>query len=222
MTNFEAKRYVASDADIRDLATDSLKARSSLDKTRSTYLRVLIGTTQERLRAESVPAGAEQLRIAREVHRHFYGLVEETVMTKDIKKEHRAHERQRRTGFARSASSTLNSWLKVEGHDLRKLPVAEVTKAFLAKQAAPRNPHTPTEDRTMAKVAKYVEGLIASVRPFASTAENAPRAREILEEAVRALTNELRTLKPVGSVSPLTQTRIDRQRRKRVISKKAA
>lgn len=222
MSTIEAKRYVASDADIRELATDSLKARSSLDKTRSTYLRALVGTTQAEIR-DLKASTDEQLSIARRVHRRFFEIVEATVMTKDIKPKDAPHERQRRTGFARSASSTLNGWLKVSGHDIMKLKPDEVTKGMLARAAAPRNPHTPTEERVLAKVTKYVDGLLASVRPFASLGENAPRAREILEDAVKALTAELRMLKPAAtSVSSLTRTRIERQTAKRVLSKKAA
>lgn len=219
MTTIEGKRYVASDADIRQLATDSLQARSSLDKTRSTYLRVLIGSTQADVREEKASI-EDQLRIARRKHRHFFQIVLETVMTKDIKPSDRVHERQRRTGFARSASSTLNSWLKVPGHDLMKLTPETVTKSLLAKAAAPRNPHAPTEERTRMKSAKYVEGLLASVKPFAAV--DSATAREILQDVVNHLTAELRKLPPSGkSVSVLTQTRIERGS-KRALSKKAA
>lgn len=219
--NIEGKRYVASDADIRELATDSLKARSSLDKTRSTYLRALIGTTQADVRDAKAPL-EDQLRIARQVHRRFFEIVIETVMTKDIKPANRVHEQQRRTGFARSASSTLNSWLKVAGHDILNLKPAEVTKGMLAKQAAPRNPHTPTEERTRAKITRYIDGLISSVKPYAAV--DSAVAREILQDAVNALTAELKQLKPgKAGVSMLTQTRIDRAAAKRTtMGKKAA
>lgn len=219
--NIEGKRYVASDADIRELATDSLKARSSLDKTRSTYLRALIGTTQAEVR-ETKADTDEQLSIARRVHRRFFEIVEATVM-KDVKPAQATHERQRRTGFARSASSTLNSWLKVAGHDILKLKPEEVTKGMLAKQAAPRNPHTPTEERTRAKTHKYMDWLLASIKPFAAV--DGATAREILQDAVNQLTGELRKLAPgtKAGVSMLTRTRIDRAATKRGgISKKAA
>lgn len=219
MSNIEAKRYIASDADIRQLATDSLQARSSLDKTRSTYLRALIGTTQAEVRETKAPMD-EQLSIARRVHRRFFEIVKATVM-KDVKPAHRSREQQRRTGFARSASSTLNSWLKVAGHDLMKLKPEEVTKGFLAKQAAPRNPHMPTEARTRAKTHRYLEGLIASVKPYAAVDSSV--AREILQEAVNQLTGELRKLTPIAhSVSTMTSTRIARGQAKRTLSKKAA
>lgn len=219
--NIEGKRYVASDADIRELAIDSLKARSSLDKTRSTYLRALVGTTQAEVR-ETKAGMDEQLSIARRVHRRFFEIVEATVM-KDVKPAQATHERQRRTGFARSASSTLNSWLKVTGHDLMGLKPDTVTKGMLAKAAAPRNPHTPTEERTRAKTVKYVDGLLASVRPFAEI--DGPLAREILQEAVSQLQAELRKLSPGAKegVTMLTSTRIGRGRVKRAaLSKKAA
>lgn len=222
MTNFDGKKYVASDADIRQLATESLQARSTLDKTRSTYLRVLIGTAQEEIRKAAAPAGDQQLSIARQVHRRFFRVIEETVMTKDIKPADRAHERQRRTGFARSASSTVNGWLKVEGHDLLTIQAAKASKMQMAREAAPRNPHMPTEERTMAKVHRYVEGLMAAVRPFAQLDDNAGRARELLEEAVQTLTAELRKIKPAMAVSTLTQTRIERANAKRALTKKAA
>lgn len=218
--NIEAKRYVASDADIRQLAVDSLQARSSLDKTRSTYLRVLIGTTQARFK-EQKDTTYDQLSVARRVHREFFAIVEETVM-KGVK-DNQVHERQRRTGFARSASSTLNSWLKVDGHDIMKLTPATVVKAQLAKAAAPRNPHAPTEERTRAKMTRYVDGMIASVKPLAGV--DSATAREILQDAINALSGELKLLRPGASgVSMLTKTRIDRGNSKRqtTLSKKAA
>lgn len=226
--SLESKRYVASAADIRELATEMFSAVNAGRQSRATYLRALIGTTQARLKDKTAPE--DQRRMLKSVQEEFKIYVLEVVDKEiaDVPKRQQAHERNRRMNFARTAYATVRGWLRVDGHDIHSIPVAKITKNELAGQAAPRNPHKPTPERTQAKITKYVQGLLTAIRPYAI--EDSAGAREVLEEAIRMLTAEARSLKPGREPSsPMVTTMTSRRNakqaavsRQRTISKKAA
>ena len=73
--------------------------------------------------------------------------------TDPIKALNAVHERfyaevvaidKERTGFARSAKSTLLSWMRVEGHDVTKLKADSVTKVGLAAETPVRRRRKPS------------------------------------------------------------------------------
>jgi hypothetical protein len=144
--SLEARHYVATDGDIKALAKHNLEAARARQTVRATYLRALVATAQHELKQRkelraggSIPDG--QLAAVELVDDRFYRIVLETVITPDIadhprlsgfESHRRAIERNRRSGFARSAKSTLVGWLRIPGHDLRTLEAATVTKNLLA------------------------------------------------------------------------------------------
>ena len=120
--NFKAKHFVATASDIRTLVRSLFKADDKGSSLQGDYLKCLVGTTQHEIKAGEI----DPLKALNMVHDKFYAEV--VAADKD------------RTGFARSAKSTLLAWMRVEGHDVLKLKPDNVTKASLAQETPVRKP----------------------------------------------------------------------------------
>lgn len=124
--NFKAKHFVATASDIRTLVRSFNKSEDKSGALQADYLKCLVGTTQHEIKAGEV----EPLKALAMVHDKFYAEV--VAANKD------------RTGFARSAKSTLLAWMRVEGHDIAKLKPESVTKGSLAAETPVRKPRPPS------------------------------------------------------------------------------
>lgn len=124
--NFKAKHLIATPSDIRTLVRSFLKADDKSGNLQADYLKCLVGTTQHEIKAGEV----EPLKALTAVHDRFY----EEVVAAD----------KDRTGFARSAKSTLLAWMRVENHDILKLKPEAVTKGGLAAETPVRQPRPPS------------------------------------------------------------------------------
>lgn len=118
MNTIEKAGYVASESQIEELAHDVAVGKSA----DSTYLRVLVVAVQTALKAKRQRA-ATAVGVA---HDRFYAAVLRGVGADDITPK----ERRRRATFARTAASTLRSFVRAGG-DIRSLEVATVTKGSL-------------------------------------------------------------------------------------------
>ena len=168
MKSLEARDYVATTADIEALARQNLEAREAHVAVRSTYLRALVSTAQHELAKHG---HTRALHVVETVHAGFYAIILRVAITPEIRdserlaqaeRTKRSLERNRRTGFARSAKSTLMHWLKVPGHDLRSLVAAKVTKRGLAMETpkSSRRPRPALLRRQTAGAAKKLTRLV--------------------------------------------------------------
>lgn len=148
-----AKTYVASAADITKLMTERLAGESAFKRSSSTYLRALIGTTQDRLgvtvlRSPRKPAeyDAAELEVLEAVHQEFYEAVLAVAKATPIEPEETRDKPLvigSRAGFARSAYSTVRSWMVRGKHSLSGIVAAKATKAQMAKDTPKRATASP-------------------------------------------------------------------------------
>jgi len=168
--------YMASDSEVEMLAAARFTNDEATRKVDGTYFRILVANLQSKagaMRARKPTAkDIEQYRVLlAEVHAPYYAAVLRGVTTPDIadmeglskeEKRDRALERNRRSNFARSAVSTLGTFIKLGG-DVRGLKVSEVRKMDLQRWIADhpeKAPATVIEDalkRLESQAAAYLE-----------------------------------------------------------------
>src|SRR5215813_305097 len=128
------KNYVATPGEIATLARHYFSAQDTLLTGRTTYLRALVATTQERLKQTS----GEPLACLENVHERFYAAVlKEAQDATPVRLKDRPLVVNRKTNFARSSMSAVRTWVR-QGGDLAKLKPHTLTKAALAVKRAPR------------------------------------------------------------------------------------
>jgi hypothetical protein len=150
--------YALSEAQIETLASERTQSLVTTDKYDGTYLRAIVAGVQSLLgpkRGKS-PGIQAQLEALETVAAPYYAAVLRGVITSDIELDasleaaevtKRTRERTRRATFARTAKSTLVSWVS-EGGDIRALEVSVVTKTELRTAVtAARSERAPTSDR---------------------------------------------------------------------------
>lgn len=136
MTTLEARGYVATEKDIEALTHAYDAARTQAASAGGTYLRALVATVQSDLgirmreRMATGPAvdtsseeRARQLVAFEKINGAFYGVVLRGLSGDSL-------ERNRKSGFARSAGSTLRRWIR-SGHDVGRLAAVRVTRDAL-------------------------------------------------------------------------------------------
>lgn len=205
--SLESKHYIATPADIAALARAYGEALTVSVNVRGHYLRALVATTQAelgskpRLRTsgeESPSLDAEavktQLAALEAVHSRFYEIVLDNI-------DGNADERNRRSGFARSAMSTVRGYIRA-GFDITLVAAARITKAALAESVPTRRVRVASvtvlrrrADKTLAVLYKIGEQL--------SKADKA-LAVGVLEEALSKLGGMLSRL---GVGKPVTDAR---------------
>ena len=174
-----ARAYLATDAQVRELALLSWSSNDAVSSTRGTFLRVELASLQAALmgspkqRAGGKPQSFEKdavLSTLNDVHSRLYALVLDAVVTDDIKdapklrqaeKTRRAQERNRRSNFARSAKSTLLGFIRAGGN-ICSLVVPQVSKAQIAAETAKRKPQpdqAEQAERIANRMAKQIENI---------------------------------------------------------------
>jgi|GEM_PF-3016575 len=160
------------DEQIAALAKSVLTAAQDIDTGRTSYLRYLIADTQAELGAKPRKIRGKpnkldekevegQLAALNKVNARFYEIVvkaaSETIppATKD-----RAIELNRRTNFARSAASTVRSWVRA-GNDVTILAPTRVTKGELVVPA--RVPRAPSAKRLKAAAERQSKDLVKTL-----------------------------------------------------------
>ena len=181
--------YTMTEKQVEALAAQRAEGLAVTDKLDGTYLRVLVTGAQAALapKASRKAEYAAQLQAVETVGAAYYGAVLRGVVTSDIElvagleaqeSRHRKIERNRRATFARSAKSTLLSWVRAGG-DLRVLEAPAVTKGEMraAINAARSAAVSPGE-----RIAKAQAALLA-----AAAREGPDEARAYLSGAIEAL-----------------------------------
>ncbi len=204
----DTKTFVATAEDIQELTRSNLDAVKDIETTRQTYLRALIGTTQAELKGTKEITEGMQVKSLAIVQKRFYTAVLAVITTADIadnprlrpeEKTRRSLERNRRSNFARSAYSTLKSWLQ-SGKDLTTLKPATVSKSQLAAETPRRHmaARAVKPDKIRGKVEALITSLLNSTRQLANA--DPVEARKVLDEAMQAIAKELFQ----GAVQPTT------------------
>lgn len=195
--SLESKQYIATPADIAALARAYSEALEASGSVRGHYLRALVATTQAelgskpRLRTTGVDkatldenAVKTQLTALEEVHGRFYQIVLDNVTGN-------ADERNRKSGFARSAMSTVRAYVRA-GYDLTQLAAARITKAALASAVPIKRARVTSvavlqrrADRTLATLYKIGDQLGKADKALAV---------EVLEAALAKLGAKLASL----------------------------
>lgn len=177
------QRLTTHASEIGEFAKAYFTAQDAAGEGRTTYLRALLATTQERIKLTK----AEPLAALEAVHAAFYAPVlaaaQEFIPPRVPQ---RALLVNRRTNFARSSMSLLRTWIKHEGNDILKLTPKRVTKASLI---VPHKPRTPSQARLKAAVEAASKALVA--RLLALGERDHATAAEELELLMGQLTDQL-------------------------------
>lgn len=175
----EKAGYIASEEQIEGLARDVAIGR----KADSTYLRVLVVAVQTALKGKRQRA----VTALQTAHEKFYAAVLRGVGADDIT----PRERTRRATFARTATSTLRSFLK-GGGEVRTLDVTLVTKAWLRSQGAGAET-VPTGTRYERSAQRAQAQLLRALKRMPP-----PDARQNIDSLLKALTARRDALAGVG------------------------
>ena len=178
ISELESKGFVAAPEDIREIAQTALAASAQNGETRATYLKALVATIQAELgmpqtKRRSVPAEMDesetrkQMEAMERVHERFYKEVMAVVSSIPPRDEEQGVDRSvlyaNRATFARTAKSTLRSWL-ASGHNIKGLVASKVTKYALAaevtrKQAQVRAPSEKFLIKATGKLLERVKAI---------------------------------------------------------------
>lgn len=165
----------ATEAQVEQLAHERYTAGSQASRADSTYFLVLLVACQAKLGGVKRGPGRRpaldsktQLGVLEAAHERFYAAVLRGVTTPDVaaddtleraERQRRMLERNARSGFARSAKSSL--WAYAEaGGDLRTLDPATTTKTALRAALAPAEP----TDKVARQIARSEGALIRAVQ----------------------------------------------------------
>lgn len=200
LDKIESSHYVANEAQVEGLALEAYKIGLQSTRIDGTYLRVLIAGCQAKLgpvRRGRSPSAESQLAVIEETHGRFYAAVLRGVTTPDIaadptqagpESQRRALERNRRSGFARSAKSTLAAYARAGG-DVRILVVDEVTKGSLRAATAPATLGSTDRVSTAQRSLLAALGRQAKVDP-GGTRETIEQVMEELQKVLDSLDDE--------------------------------
>jgi len=198
MRTLESRHYLATASDIESLAQEHVKGASAP----ATYLKILVANVQaelgfqprERSRVGKLEDPKPQLAALDTVHTRFY-----TIVLRVAASIPNAAERNAATNFARSAKSTLRSWIAA-GNDIQGLAASRVTKASLRVKA--RKPR-PNPAKRVTTLAARLETILSGVPPD-------PPIRAAVEKLMNQLAGRLMEWggKPVRD--PATAAKEDR------------
>lgn len=201
-------KYAMTEQQVESLAGEYASASVETARVSGTYLRVLVLATQAilgKVKRGRIARDA-QLEVLADVSGKYYAAVLRGVTTPDIEpaptlsreeQTRRSLERNRRSTFARSAKSTLASWISAGG-DLRGLNAEEVTRDPLLAQIR----EARGGDETTHKLERYRNAI---VRLITREARGDPdTARSALESTIEALQVELDVLSANGNRAPVS------------------
>lgn len=207
--NIEVKSYVATPAEVETLAAAIIDGVQSTESGRSTYLRTLIATTQSelgmkaRLRNASSSAKLPEATIdlhlkAFESVAKRFGDAVSRVAKATVPMPDAALLRSR-TGFARSAASTVRSYIR-SGADVSLLAAHSVTKSSLHVAVPRARRRAMSEVRLQAQIARLTNRLEASCKSLAGIDRD--RARAALQPALAQLASVvMRSSRPLNDMT---------------------
>jgi hypothetical protein len=182
--------YALTEQQIESMTADRTAGLSTIEGYDQTYLRVLVNGAQAKLGAKrGKRQGTEsQLEALENVAGPFYAAVLRGVTSPDVAPDgitdpaeitRRTRERNRRATFARTAKSTIVTWVN-EGGDIRAIDVTTVTKTELRTAI---NTARSERGETSARRIETAQAAILA----AAAREEPDKARELLVGAIAAL-----------------------------------
>lgn len=200
--NVEASNYVATPAQVEQLAAFYWDAVNRSVQVTVSYLRVIIVACQAKLGTKRTRTKVDieaQQSVLDEVHSTYYAAVLNGVTTPEIAEDFklsrdqqalRALERNRRSNFARTAKSAIDSFIRFGG-DLRGINALTVTKQQLRDFAMTR-----ANSNGAGSVIKRTEAAAKTLeRRVNALAKADPAiARDVLESLIERLERVLATL----------------------------
>jgi hypothetical protein len=197
----EKARYVASEHDVEVLAASHYTSADLTKRIDGAYLRILIAALQAKFpvtnRKRALTADERQRHsvFITEQHTRFYSAVLRGVTTPDVAddatlsaddRRARSGIRNGRAGFARSAASTLQSFIRVGG-DARSLDLSTASKSALRsytlehlEQRAPSEVILSSLHRVEVQIASLIDADPDAARTAAE--ECMARLQRILDE----------------------------------------
>lgn len=218
-------KYALSEMQVENLARESSEATVAVERVGLTYLRVILvglqavtggGKGYKPVRRLVNGTKAAHLEALEGVHKKFYAAVLRGVTTPDIapkeglpmaEQQARTLARNKRSNFARSAKSTLASFIRVGG-DVRTLDPDTVTRDPLAAKV--REKLGVSEPGY--KIGRHVRGIARLVEHEACGDPEAARAelQKVIEE-LQATLDSLGEAEPAAE-HPHTMTQVMRTR----------
>lgn len=190
----KANSYVMTEAQVESLALERYNNASQILVIDDTYLKVLVVAAQAKL-GKSLRGRVNkdaQLAVLTEVNERFYPAVLRGVTTHDIAIEpgldakeqtRRSLERNSRSAFARSAKSTLFTYVN-GGGDIRALDSNVVTKHALRKAMAPPEP----TDKTARQISRSKDALFRALkRQVAADVDTAAETIDTIISTLQAM-----------------------------------
>ncbi len=170
--NIESKGYEATPAQIGELTKEILTASGAVESGHGTYFRSLIRMTQKDLgvpeRKHKTKGGQmkpqtkeEHLKALESVQARFY----KAVLLAAGEIVPKGAELNSKTNFARSAYSTLRTWIKA-GNDVTSVVASRAVKSAFYVQSQPR-PHSAK--RLLGRVERQSKALMSSVLALVDT-----------------------------------------------------
>lgn len=194
----QASSYLCSEAEIEQLAQLRFTHADAAKRQDGTYLRILLATMQQkfgkpllkgRKRKElGDPERKDHVKYLGKLHAAFYVAVLRGV-SKDVEdvegltveeSRRRMRIRNSRATFARSAASTIRSYIEAGG-DIRSLDVEKVTKGWLRTWIIESQGERPSVDAIGLSL-KRIE-----VQAAAMLTENPDLARDVIQQCIARL-----------------------------------
>lgn len=214
----EKAHYVASDHDVELLAAAHLATSEATKRADGSYLRILVAALQAQfngVRSRRKPDAEAHSAFLAETHSRLYVWILKGITTPEVADDEklspddrriRGMLRQARAGFARSAASTLQMFIRAGG-DVRTLDVDTVSKTALRTWARAANPDAkPRTDFILAGLKRIERAAVALM------AEDPDEARATVEECMGRLQRVLDELGPPATQPQHTITQTLRQR----------
>ena len=200
LVTIERKHYIVTEHDVELLGASHFNSDVLTRRSDGQYLRILIAAMKAKFgnghgagrRRKLTEADAqEQGAFLAETHTRFYAAVLKGVTTPDCEADERlsvdeqrarAAQRNARGGFARSAASTLQAFIRAGG-DIRAVKLDTVTKGEL--RAFARSVTRPEENERARAAHASVQRLTRDIEALAEDDPDA--ARLAVDEAMAAL-----------------------------------
>ncbi len=178
-----SSNYIVTIDMVEELTRQHLLATKKRENLGSTYFSTLIATTQREIDGKEEATGLDELKT---IHKAFYGGVIRAIAATGIK----GADAQKRAGFARSAASTIKTFIE-SGGDIRKVEAGKISKEqmramvaeFKKKESAPND----TEPGEFVKSA--IQSVVDRIRLVAKS--DLIEARRELQDAIEQLAKEL-------------------------------
>jgi len=192
--------FVATPAQVEQLASQQHTNADLANLAGGTYLRVLIANTIYAVgRKSRKHPTITVLDALDKVHEELYAAVQRGVTTMDMRSlDEAAHAKElsRRCTFARTAKSTVRTYVR-QGGDLWKLDISEVSKQFLYNAFRPPEPEDKVERLVLRAESRLFKGLR---REMTRNAQWAEEHIGTLMDELSGMLRELTKPKPVRVV----------------------